>query len=153
WRMNRRRLTVEQWRDAVLYVTGELKWEGPNSPELDDPANFRRTVCTRISRLRLNDMLAQFDYPDANVHAEKRSVTTTPTQKLFLLNSGFMQSRAKALAARVAAYSTEVIARVRQVYRMVYSRNVDPAELRLALIFLHGPASTGMTRWEQYAQI
>ncbi len=32
----------------------------------------------------------QFDYPDANVHAEKRSVTITPMQKLFMLNSPFM---------------------------------------------------------------
>src|SRR6185436_16437890 len=81
WRMNRRRLTVEQWRDAALYVCGELKLEGTNSPEADDVNNDRRTVCSRISRLNLNGFLALFDYPDANIHSEKRSVTTMPTQK------------------------------------------------------------------------
>src|SRR5262249_48285781 len=98
WRMNRRRLTIEQWRDSLLFVSGEL--EDPcyaKSKELDEPANHRRTVYARVSRLKLNDMLAQFDYPDANVHAEKRSVTSTPTQKLFMLNSPFMLARARAL--------------------------------------------------------
>jgi len=70
--------------------------------ELDDPANLRRTVYARISRLKLNDVLMQFDYPDANVHAEWRSVTSTPMQKLFVLNGPFVLAQAKALAARTA---------------------------------------------------
>jgi hypothetical protein len=41
-RMNRRRLTVEQWRDTVLYHSGELQREGGKSMELDDPKNFHR---------------------------------------------------------------------------------------------------------------
>ena len=90
WHMNRRRLTIEQWRDAVLFVCGQLDFSGGPSLELDDPANHRRTVHARISRLKLNDLLMQFDYPDANVHAEQRSVSTTATQKLFMLNSPFM---------------------------------------------------------------
>src|SRR3989454_7656694 len=100
--MNLRRLSIEQWRDSVLFVSGELAYEGGKSLELDDPANHCRTVYARISRLKLNDLLMQFDYPDANVHAEKRSTTTTATQKLFVLNSPFMLSRAKALAAQLA---------------------------------------------------
>src|SRR4029079_8230124 len=68
-RMSRRRLTVEQWRDGVLFVCGELKDGGGKSMELDDPANLRRTLYARVSRLKLNDFFVQFDYPDANVHA------------------------------------------------------------------------------------
>jgi hypothetical protein len=63
----------------------------------------QRTVYARISRLKLADLLMQFDYPDANVHAEKRAVTTTPIQKLFLLNSPFIQrccNRSRAARAR-----------------------------------------------------
>ncbi len=154
WRMNRRRLTVEQWRDTALFVSGELKWEGPNSPDLDDQGDMRRTVYSRISRLKLNDMLAQFDYPDANVHAEKRSVTTTPIQKLFMLNSPFMLSRAAALSARLAKNALQGdAARAQQAYMLLFGRNADAAELKLALGFLHGPPGAGMSRWEQYAQI
>ena len=51
--------------------------------ELDDPKNLRRTVYARISRLKLNDVLIQFDYPDANVHAENRSQYADPGQRAF----------------------------------------------------------------------
>jgi hypothetical protein len=156
WRMNRRRLTIEQWRDSVLFVSGELKSESTRSAELDDPTNLRRTVYARISRLRLNDLLAQFDFPDANVHAEKRAVTTTPTQKLFILNSPFMLARAKALAARLMAEpGTDDRVRVLRAYSLLFNRAPDDAEMKLALGFLKRPSSekARMTRWEQYAQI
>jgi len=78
--MNRRRLTIEQWRDAVLYATRRTRIRRGKSLELDHPSNRRRTVYARVSRLKLNDLLMQFDYPDANVHAEQRSITTTAIQ-------------------------------------------------------------------------
>ncbi|HEV8542439.1 MAG TPA: DUF1549 and DUF1553 domain-containing protein, partial [Verrucomicrobiae bacterium] len=90
WHMNRKRLSVEEWRDSVLFTCNQLSDRGGKSLELDDPKNFRRTVYGRVSRLKLNDTFMQFDYPDANVHAEKRTVTTTPIQKLFMLNSPFV---------------------------------------------------------------
>lgn len=154
WRMNRRRLTVEQWRDAVLFVSRQLEWEGGKSLELDDPANHRRTVYGRISRLKLNDLLMQFDYPDANVHAEQRAVTTTAVQKLFILNSEFMLQHASALAARLMADPNATDAdRVRRAYRIVFGREPDLTETDLALEFLTKSAEPKKTRWEQYAQL
>src|SRR6266542_3807960 len=122
-RMNLRRLSIEQWRDAILFVSGELAWEDGKSLELDDPANHRRTLYARISRLKLNDLLMQFDYPDANVHAERRAVSTSATQKLFLLNSPFMMARAKALAERLTTDRKEDDARrIRRAYRLLLGR-------------------------------
>lgn len=153
-RMSRRRLTIEQWRDAVLFVCGRLDFSAGPSLELDDPANDRRTVHARISRLKLNDMLMQFDYPDANVHAEKRSVSTTAVQKLFLLNSPFMIAQASALAARLTADPAEDDPRrVRRAYRLLFGRDPEKVETRLALEFLARPDAPGMSRWEQYAQL
>ena len=154
WRMNRRRLTIEQWRDSLLFVTGELDFGSGPSLELDAPNNFRRTVQARISRLSLNGTLMQFDYPDANVHAEKRATTTTAMQKLFALNSPFMIDRAKALAARATANAKESDrSRVKRVYERLFARPPDRTEMKLALDFLHRPADAAMTRWEQYAQM
>ena len=154
WRMNRRRLPVEMWRDAALAVSGELESGDGRSLELDEPTNHQRTVYARISRLKLNDMLMQFDYPDANVHAEKRSVTTTATQKLFVLNSPFMLRRAKALAARLTANPRENNrARVEQAYQLLYGRPVTAAEAALSMKFLGEAETPEMPRWEQYAQI
>jgi hypothetical protein len=152
--MNLRRLTIEQWRDSVLFVSGELAWEGGTSLELDDLADHRRTLYARISRLKLNDLLMQFDYPDANVHAEKRSVTTTASQKLFMLNSPFILRQARALAARLNANPTEGDkARVHHAYRLLFAREPEGAELKLALEFLRKPGTPESTRWEQYAQM
>ncbi|HTD67047.1 MAG TPA: DUF1549 and DUF1553 domain-containing protein, partial [Candidatus Limnocylindria bacterium] len=117
WRMNRRRLSIEQWRDTLLFVTGGLDLGSGPSLELDATNNFRRTVHSRVSRLQLNGTLMQFDYPDANVHAEKRATTTTATQKLYALNSRFMIERAKALAAHTTTNQKESDrSRVERVY-------------------------------------
>jgi hypothetical protein len=153
--MNRRRLTIEQWRDSVLFGTGELQpnIDGP-STEVDAPDNFRRTVYSRISRKQLDDMLMQFDYPDANVHAEKRGASTTAIQKLFLLNSPFIIARARALAARTSIAPTDE-ERVTQSYRRVLSRDPTPTEMALALDYVRveDRPDGEMSRWDRYAQI
>ncbi|MDP6795352.1 MAG: DUF1549 and DUF1553 domain-containing protein, partial [Verrucomicrobiota bacterium] len=87
WRMNRRRLSIEQWRDSILAAGDNLERTGGKSLELTNKKNVRRTVYARVSRKKLNDMLMQFDYPDPNVHAAKRSATTTAMQKLFVMNN------------------------------------------------------------------
>ncbi|PYI84832.1 MAG: hypothetical protein DME26_12650 [Verrucomicrobia bacterium] len=147
-------LAIEQWRDTILFASGALEWTGGKSLELDDPKNVRRTVYTRISRLKLNDLLMQFDYPDANVHAEKRAVTTTPMQKLFMLNSGFMIEQAKLLAARLTANPKDTDpTRIQQAYRLLFGREPEKAESKVALEFLRKPAATDMSRWDEYAQV
>jgi hypothetical protein len=154
WRMNRRRLTVEQWRDTVLYLSGELEESpGAKSLELDNPTNFQRTLYARISRLKLNDLLMLFDYPDANVHAERRSVTTTPMQKLFVLNSPFMQRRAQAFANRLIAGAEDDETRIMKACAMAFSRPPEPREMALTFDFLRRPSASDMSRWEQYAQL
>src|SRR5690606_21506668 len=88
WRMNRRRLEAEVWRDAVLAVTGELDLErGGPSQKLGDPENRRRTIYGVVSRQKPADLFRLFDFPDAKVHGEQRQLTTTPLQQLYLLNS------------------------------------------------------------------
>ncbi|HMJ65614.1 MAG TPA: DUF1549 and DUF1553 domain-containing protein, partial [Candidatus Binatia bacterium] len=157
WRMNRRRLSVEQWRDGLLVTSGCLEPSGGKSLELDDVNNHKRTVYARISRLHLNDLLMQFDYPDANVHAEKRAMTTTATQKLFALNSPFILDCATSLAARVTAENKGREAQVRGAYRLLLGREPDANELKMGVNFLNGgfdgahPAEAS-GRWPEYAQ-
>jgi hypothetical protein len=150
---SRRRLSIEQWRDATLFVSGELETGGVTSLELDDPRNRRRTVYARVSRLKLNDLLMQFDYPDANVHAEKRSQTTTAMQRLFVLNSPFVLERAKALAARLLRSADLDGARVTQAHVLLFGREPTRQEIELAIEFLRLPPAQGMSRWEQYAHV
>jgi hypothetical protein len=149
-RMNRKRLSVEQWRDSALFVAGELSHKGGKSLELDDPKNFRRTVYARISRLKLHDTLMQFDYPDANVHAERRAYTTTPTQKLFLLNNPFVLARASTLHKKAPGKDDN--ARITALYLTLFGRGPEKSELYTAGEFLSRPTDSKFTRWEQLTQ-
>ncbi len=91
WRMNRRRLDVEAWRDAMLAVADRLdKTIGGPSVSLDAPSNHRRTFYAAISRHDLAWMLRLFDFPDPNITSGGRAETTVPLQQLFVLNSEFM---------------------------------------------------------------
>jgi hypothetical protein len=154
--MPRRRLSIEAWRDAVLSAAGRLD-TAVGGPSIDpqDPAQRRRTVYSEVSRLDLNRMLALFDFPDPNAHSARRQETTTPLQKLFVLNSPFMAAQAAALVDRVGR---EVAGggpdanqrRIRRAYLLLYGRAASEAEARLGLAFLAGG---GPTRWRQYAQV
>ena len=95
WRMNRRRLEIEPWRDGLLLASGELdrKLGGP-SIDLNNSGNRRRTIYGFVSRHRLDELLRLFDFPDPNITSASRSVTTVPLQQLFVLNSEFMVQRA-----------------------------------------------------------
>jgi cytochrome c553 len=160
WRMNRQRLDVEAWRDAMLAVAGTLdrKLGGP-SLDLNAADNQRRTLYGMVSRHELNGLLRLFDFPDPNITSEKRTVTTVPLQQLFVLNSEFMVRNSKALAARLTAkVNLSDADRVREAFLLVFGRPVTDRELTLGLNFLSAPNSAeggkmGMSRWEQYAQV
>jgi hypothetical protein len=156
WRANRRRLDVEVWRDGLLAVSGALdRTRGGPAFSLRDPAARRRTVYAKISRHELDGLLRLFDFPDANVTADKRVVTTVPQQQLFALNSEFMAGQAKAFAARVQKLGATDAERVAAAYRLAFGRGPEPREAELAERFLALPAKADdkLTRWEQYAQV
>ena len=154
WRMERRRLDVEAWRDSLLAASGRLD-RTVGGPSFDPQAaeSTRRTVYAKVSRLELNKMLALFDFPDPNVHAPTRSETTTPLQKMFVLNSPFMATQARALAKRCREHAVEDAERIRWVHQELYGRPVTEEEEQLAMAFLGGDGGGAMSRWEQYAQV
>ena len=152
WRMNRRRLSVEQWRDSILAASNNLDRCGCESLELTDAKNVHRTVYGRVSRKKLNDILMQFDYPDANVHSAKRSVTTTAIQKLFMINSSFMVEQAKRLAKRITGDSSATdLTHIQSTYALLYNRKPTRKETDLGVAFLRLPEEGKLTRWEQYS--
>ena len=152
-RIARRRLEVEQYRDALLFVSGRLSQEGGRSLELNDPKNLRRTVYGRISRKELNSLMMQFDYPDANVHAADRASTTTPMQKLWMMNNPFVIERARQLAAKLNAPARSIEANVRRAYVSMYGRPATDDEVGLGKAFLQEKDDGEVDRWTQYAQI
>jgi hypothetical protein len=157
WRMNRRRLEVESWRDSLLVAAGELdRTFGGPTLELASDSNRRRTVYAKISRHELNGLLRLFDFPDANITSESRTETTVPQQQLFVLNSPFFVARSKALAARLQKLGADDGARVRLAYPIVYARPASDAEVEVATRYLAGKDAAEeknqLSRWERYCQ-
>jgi cytochrome c553/mono/diheme cytochrome c family protein len=164
WKMNRRRLDVEAWRDSMLAVAGRLdRTIGGQSVSLDAPSNERRTVYAAISRHDLAWMLRLFDFPDPNITSGGRTLTTVPLQQLFVLNSDFMLTIARAVAARLQAVtnSDQDGDRIRQAYLLLFGRVAKPRELELGLAYLRAPepvaaevstAHNRPSRWERYTQ-
>jgi hypothetical protein len=156
WRAERRRLDVEAWRDSLLNVAGNLDDTiGGPTFDLRDAAIRRRTIYAKISRHDLNGLLRLFDFPDANVTADKRTETTVPQQQLFALNSEFMTNQAKVFAERIAKSASNDEERILFAYRVAFARAPTNREQELALKFVQGtPAKEDkLTRWQQYAQI
>jgi hypothetical protein len=157
WRMHRRRLEVEAWRDALLAVCGTLDRRIGGPPhELSSTGNVRRTLYGRIDRSAPNELLRLFDFPDPSTHAPNRQPTTTALQQLFVLNSPFMQRQSATLAEDlIADSSAEPNAVVRRAYQRIFAREPHPHELQLGAAFLRDAASApGATEAavQQYVQ-
>ena len=136
WRANQRRMDAEQVRDSILSVAGNLdNTAGGPSQDLT-PAFLRRTVYGKVSRYKLDAYLQLFDFPSPAASAEKRFTTTVPLQRLFLMNSDFVQIEAEELAKRVAA-EPDNRARIRKIYELAYGREPKEDEVQLGLDYLH----------------
>jgi hypothetical protein len=147
WRANRQRLDAESMRDTLFAVTGELdRTLGGKPVLLDQPTNHRRSIYGYVSRRKLDGTLALFDFPNPNLSAEQRIVTATPLQQLFFLNSEFLETRARALVDRLANIKSTP-ERIREAYRLLYSREATPQELTLGQQFL------ATQSWLPYAQV
>ncbi len=145
WRANRRRVDAETLRDSLLFASGELDLSpAEKAMKLDDEKNLKRTVYGFISRRKVDSTLALFDFPNPQATSEARMSTLVPPQRLFLMNSPFLASRASALGKRLSGTEGEKIA---QAYRILYSREPDAAELKLGLEFLR------QGDWVQYARV
>ena len=153
WRMNRRRLEVEAWRDAMLAVTGQLSAEQGGPPlNLADAGNRRRTLYSTVKRREVHDMLRLFDFPDPVTHNPSRMPTTTPLQQLFTLNSPLLHQQASTLVKRLKADVTgSDEGRIRRAYLLLYGRPATENQVRLAREFLGSPVND--EAWTQYAHV
>jgi mono/diheme cytochrome c family protein len=150
WRMNHRRLDAESLRDAILSASGQLDATprkrsavaevgninvgrtNRNVSNRLDAASRHRSVYLPILRNRLPEMLRLFDFAEPSIIVGRRSVTTVPSQALFLLNSPFILEQSDRMAERVLAVSGNAGDRVRRAYRLALARRPSEAESRAA---------------------
>lgn len=139
WRANRHRMSAEQIRDSILFVSGALdpRLGGPSVPLT--PLADRRTVYGKVSRYKLDEFLQLFDFPSPSQTAEGRFATSVPLQRLFFMNSDFMQQHAERIAEQVADEPDDA-ARIVKVYRKLFGRVPTAAETTAGRDFLQAEA-------------
>ena len=100
WRANRHRMTAEQVRDSMLFVAGRARRQDGRAVEgADADSSTRRTLYGKVSRYKLDDVSAAVRLPERRPSAPSSgSRTNVPLQRLFLMNSDFMQQQAEKLA-------------------------------------------------------
>jgi hypothetical protein len=146
WRFNRRRLSAEEIRDSILYVSGELdlssagahpfpkeaEWDySQHRPFIADYPTKKRSVYLMQQRIRKQPFLEIFDGADTNATTAVRPVSTTPIQSLFLLNNELAYQQAASLAERVNGAGNEA-ARIDTAYRLVLGRPAQEEEINEA---------------------
>ncbi len=151
-RFQRRRLTVEEMRDSLLAIDGSLDatmggsmqtGEGTDKEFSDDRKSLspdeskRRLVYLPLRRSNLPSLLNLFDFGDATTTSEGRTQTNVAPQALYMMNSGYVAGRAKALAGQLlrdTALTDE--GRIERAYYRVINRPPDPEETRSAVDYL-----------------
>ncbi len=153
-RFNRRRLSAEQLRDAMLTASGELnlqmggesvRGELPEGisvayawkPDPDPRQRSRRSVYMFARRNLRDPLLDVFDLPDTHETCTLRLETITAPQALQLMNGPWALDRARAFAGRVLTSAGNDEGRVvPSAYQFAFGRDPVADELAMAERFL-----------------
>ncbi len=147
----RRRLSAEELRDAILASSGELdpnpghghpfpspvtaaySQHGPFSAVYD---HNQRSIYLMTQRLKRHPFLALFDGPDPNATTAERRTTTVPTQALYFLNSPFVHAKADKCASHLRSACPDEPQQLQLAWRLTTGRLPTETELGEAAEFL-----------------
>jgi len=153
WRKSKRRLYAEEIRDAVLAVSGELKYNAPKGSEvsykmdgivgrgpgaiterdvLGESFGSFRSVYLPVVRDVLPEVFNVFDYADPSLVRGQRDTTIVPGQALYFLNSPFILEQAEKTADRVLAAKSDGGERINHLYMLMLGRQPTEQEIRIA---------------------
>ena len=133
WRANLRRLDFEAIRDSLISLAGKMDPAIGGKPVniTDEPYSYRRTIYGYVDRLRLSDLLSQFDFSDPEMVNSKRISTIVPQQALFFMNSPMTVDAARHVMSRSEVDDAEGDdGRINAIYRILFQRAPQPRELQ-----------------------
>ncbi|MBN9119581.1 MAG: DUF1553 domain-containing protein, partial [Planctomycetes bacterium] len=150
WRFDRRRLSAEELRDALLATSGQLDRKpgaahpfppesGWNYTQHSPFGTFyesdKRSVYLVVLRNRRHPFLGLFDGADPNATTPQRQTTTVPTQALYFLNDPFFHAQSEKVAARALAKAADD-ARLDELFRLALQRAPTATDRAAATAFL-----------------
>jgi hypothetical protein len=161
WRARRRRLDFESMRDAMLAATDrlDLRLGGRPVDVAGDSENRRRTLYGLVDRQELPSSYRVFDFANPDQSASRRPRTTTPQQALFGLNSPFVITQARGVAAWLTTQPGTDDEQIQRLYHNLLARRATDDELTLARNYVQNGSADGdrsanrLDRWTQLAQL
>jgi hypothetical protein len=170
WRHDRRVLDAESLRDGMMFASGLLNLQVPEGhpfPPMESWAytihnpfhavyeSNHRSVYLMSQRNRRNPYLSLFDAADPNLTTGSRVPTITPSQALFLMNSGFIHEQARGMAERIQKLVGDDRRRVRYAVALTQGREATAGEVDNALDFMtryHKQAGGSSQAWQALAR-
>ena len=168
---NRRRLSAEQLRDALLWIGGNLDTRvgGPNIKGAGDiDANNssaqnieyayvfednRRGVYTPAFRNKRLELFEVFDFGNINQPMGQRNTSTVAPQALYLLNHPFVAQQASLAAAQTLAQNENDEARLTRAFTRILGRPPRAAERLSCQRFLANATCPPEESWQQLHQM
>jgi mono/diheme cytochrome c family protein len=162
-RQSLHRLESEEFRDAILYGSGQLntKMFGPPVPVMADAfgqivigkenlsagrpgpvipmkgEDYRRSVYVQVRRSRPLSVLATFDEPTMEPNCDARKCSTVAPQSLLLMNNEFVIARSEEFAQRVREEAgADPEAQVRRAWELAIGSEPSRADLDVLVQFL-----------------
>jgi hypothetical protein len=138
----------EVLRDAVLAAAGRLSPQmfGPAVPVMrqgdgsvitaDDAGGNRRSIYLQVRRSQPVTLMETFDTPKMEINCTRRTEAIVATQALTLLNSPFMESNARALAARIVRATPARNDRITYAWKLLFTREPTETERQALSTFL-----------------
>jgi hypothetical protein len=147
WKMNRRRLDFEGFRDSLLMVSGKLdpRLGGPPvklTPEGGNPMQYkedpyRRTLYGYIDRGGLSSLYRTFDFANPDATVGQRFNSTVPQQALYLMNSPFVGDLARSIVHRDDVKNkVDEEQRIEMLYQICFQRMPTALETKVGMRFL-----------------
>jgi cytochrome c553 len=159
----RRRLEVEEIRDSLLAMDGSLDYAVGGSLQsgtgtdkefsedrksISPETNLRRMVYLPLRRSNLPGLLNLFDFGDATTTGEGRTQTNVAPQALYMMNSQFVEQRARGLETKFAPL--EPPRRVQKAYWLIVNRPAARDEVAAALSYISGFPGDKRLAWVSY---
>ncbi|HIE96127.1 MAG TPA: DUF1549 domain-containing protein [Planctomycetes bacterium] len=164
WRMNRRHLDAESFRDAVLQISGriDLTMGGPGvqqftqttgsqlTPKLhydafdwNLPSAARRSIYRVVWRGIADPFMESLDFPDLGLLAPQRGFSVSALQALAVFNNDFVLHHSQLLAEKLKASHATVGEQVARACRLVFLREPGKEEsmVLVAYVTQHGLAA------------
>ncbi|MDF1823210.1 MAG: PSD1 and planctomycete cytochrome C domain-containing protein [Verrucomicrobiales bacterium] len=155
WRSNRSRLRIEELRDSLLAVAGQLdlSMRGRPGQMWGDDYTRRRSVYGYVNRFNLDPTLRNFDFPSPVQTQGSRTDNIVSPQALFLMNSPFMIEQSEALIDDVGLDKIDDRnERIEAVFERVLQRPPTPVEVDRVERFAEIEEGRNIPPWALIAQ-